>query len=276
MGILLLVGAYAYQRVRADGGVTLVGLVAAALVAVGVAADVETSDFRYTRTLTAPPAGRSCSSPTERCTGTPRWASRDLRIVDADGTQVPWRQAPLPDAVPPRQVALVARGELDGVVSVVLDRGPTAEVVDRIELVVPDREFVGEVEVLGSATGAEGSYATLSTTQIYAVRGAVNARSTTALFAPTDYRFLLVRARGVSGITARPSLAIRASRLSIRSLPTRASRQGGRSTVVTLDLGFANVPVDAVEVASSTDRFVRRVVVEGSNDGIDLRSPRRR
>ena len=65
---------------------------------------------------------------------------------------------------------------------------------------MPDREFVGEVEVLGSATGAEGSYATLSTTQIYAVRGAVNARSTTALFAPTDYRFLLVRARGVSGI----------------------------------------------------------------------------
>ena len=87
---------------------------------------------------------------------------RDLRVVDADGTQVPWRTEPLPDAVPPRAVALVARGELDGVVSVVLDRGATADVIDRIELEVPDREFVGEVEVLGSSTGAEGSYAALS------------------------------------------------------------------------------------------------------------------
>ena len=51
---------------------------------------------------------------------------RDLRVVDADGTQVPWRTEPLPDAVAPRAVALVARGELDGVVSVVLDRGATA------------------------------------------------------------------------------------------------------------------------------------------------------
>ena len=176
------------------------GLVAAALVAVGVAADVETSDFRYTRTLTAPPGGPIVFEPDGALYGHSSQGFPDLRIVDAVGTQVPWRTAPLPDTVAPRQVALVARGELDGVVSVVLDRGPTAAVVDRIELTVPDREFVGEVDVLGSATGAEGSYATLSTTQIYAVRGAVNARSTTALFAPTDYRFLLVRARGVSRI----------------------------------------------------------------------------
>ena len=65
---------------------------------------------------------------------------------------------------------------------------------------MPDREFVGEVEVLGSSTGAEGSYAALSETQIYAVRGAVAARSTTALFPSTDFRYLLVRARGVSRI----------------------------------------------------------------------------
>ena len=44
-------------------------------------------------------------------------------------------------------------------------------------------------------------------------------------------------------------------------------RRRPRATVVTLDLGFPNVPVDAVEVQSSTDTFVRRAVVEGSNDG---------
>ena len=34
-----------------------------------------------------------------------------------------------------------------------------------------------------------------------------------------------------------------------------------------LDLGFANVPVDAIEIESSTPRYVRSVTVEGSNDG---------
>ena len=246
---------------------TLAGFVAAALVAVGVAADVETSDFRYTRALTAPAGGAVVFEPDGALYGHAGPGFPDLRILDAEGTQVPWRTAPLPDTVPPRQVALVARGELDGVVSVVLDRGAAAEVVDRIELTVPDREFVGDVEVFGSGTGAEGSYATLSTTQIYAVRGAVNARSTTALFPPTDYRYLLVRARGVSGINgatvARDPLEPALNPVDAAS----AVRQSGRATVVTLDLGFPNVPVDAVEIASTTDRFVRRVVVEGSNDG---------
>ena len=36
---------------------------------------------------------------------------------------------------------------------------------------------------------------------------------------------------------------------------------------MTLDLGFPNVPVDAIEVQSTTDTFVRRAVVEGSNNG---------
>jgi hypothetical protein len=170
--------------------------------------------------------------------------------------------------VAPESVPLVARGELEGVVSVVLDRGATPEVVDRIELVVPDKDFVGEVDVLGSQTGAEGTYATLSTTQIYAVQGAVDARSTTAVFPPTDYRYLLVRARGVSRIEGatvarvplQPALDPVAAETSIE--------QEDRVTVVTLDLGFAKIPVDAVEVQSSTDRFVRRVVVDGSNDGV--------
>ena len=151
--------------------------------------------------------------------------------------------------------------------SVVVDRGPAPEVIDRIELEVPDRDFVGAAEVLGSPTGAEGSYATLSTTQIYAVRGAVDARSTTALFPPTDYRYLLVRARGVSDVTgatvARDPLQPRLEPVTAES----RTRERERATVVRLDLGFVNVPVDAIRVQSSTDRFVRSVKVEGSNDG---------
>ena len=241
--------------------------VVAAFVAVGLVSDIETSEFRYTKPLAASPGAPVTFEPDGAMYGHASEGFRDLRVVDADGEQVPWRTEPPPVAVPAREVALVARGELDGVVSVVLDRGVTADVIDRIELQVPDREFVGEVEVLGSATGAEGSYASLSTTQIYAVSGAVAARSTTALFPPTDYRYLLVRARGVSGIdgatVARDPLQPQLDPVDAGS----SVRQQTRATVVRLDLGFANVPVDAVEVQSSTDPFVRQVVVEGSNDG---------
>ena len=244
-----------------------VGAVVAAFVAVGLASQVETSEFRYVRTLVAPPGVPVTFEPDGAMYGHAADGFSDLRVVDADDAQVPWRTEPLPEAVPPRAVALVARGELDGVVSVVLDRGAAPEVIDRVELDVPDREFVGEVEILGSSTGAEGSYATLSTTPIYAVRGAVAARSTTALFPSTDYRFLLVRARGVSGIDgATVSRDPLQPRLDAVSAGSRV-RQRSRATVVTLDLGFPNVPVDAVEVQSSTDTFVRRAVVDGSNDG---------
>lgn len=241
--------------------------IVAALVALGLAGDIENSEFRYSRTLAAPAGAPVTFEPDAAMYGHAADGFRDLRVVDAAGSEVPWRTEPLPMAVPPREIARVARGELDGVVSVVLDRGATPEVIDRLELDVPDREFVGEVEVLGSSTGAEGSYAALSTTRIYAVRGAVAARSTTALFPPTDYRYLLVRARGVSGIDgAMVSRDPRQPRLD----PVDAGstvRQRRRATVVTLDLGFANVPVDAVEAQSGTDTFVRRVVVQGSNDG---------
>ncbi len=240
---------------------------AAVVLALGLAGDVDTSDFRYARTLTAPAGAAVSFEPDGAMYAHARADFPDLRVVDADGTQVPWRTEPLPAAVS-QEVALVARGRVGDVVSVVVDRGPAPEVIDRIELEIPDRDFVGDVEVLGSATGAEGSYATLSTTQIYAVRGAVDARSTTALFPPTDYRHLLVRARGVSDITgatvARDPHRPRLEPVSARS----RARERERATVVRLDLGFAKVPVDAIRVRSSTSRFVRPVTVEGSNDGV--------
>ncbi|MGH3127578.1 MAG: hypothetical protein ACRDPX_06650, partial [Gaiellaceae bacterium] len=155
---------------------------------------------------------------------------------------------------------------LGDTVSVVLDRGVNREVVDRIVLTIPGKEFVGEVEVLGSNTGAEASYATLSTTPIYSVQGAVDARSTTAVFPPTDYRFLLVRASGVSDVTG-ASVARDPTQPRLEPVPAETRQSdGAQRTIVRLDLGFAKVPVDAIRIRSSTDRFVRNVTVEGSND----------
>ena len=177
----------------------LIAVVAAALAT--AAADVDETKFAYSRALAAPAGSPIVFEPDAALYGHAREGFPDLRILDADAEQVPWRRAPKPDAVPSRSVELVARGRRDGVVSVVLDRGVAQPAIDRIQLEIPDRTFVGSVVVQGSMTGAEGSYARLSRTTIYSIRGAVDARSTTVVFPPTDYRFFLVQARGVSDIT---------------------------------------------------------------------------
>jgi len=230
------------------------------------AADVDETTFRYTRTLSAP-TGPVRFEPDKRMYGHARIDFPDLRILDGDGQQVPWRPEPRAAAVPSQTVRLVARGRLDGTVSVVVDRGPVRPVIDRIALEIPDRVFVGTVLVQGSNTGAEGSYARLSTTPIYAVRGAVAARSTTAVFPPTDYRFLLVQARGVSQVTG-AAVARDPSQPPVEIVTARSTKRDRQSTtVVRLDVGFARVPVDRLSIRSSTPRYVREVTVDGSNDG---------
>lgn len=230
-------------------------------------ADVDETQFRYARTLTAPSGAPVRFEPDARMYGHARVDFPDLRILDAEGEQVPWRPEPKPAAVPTQSVPLVARGRRDGVVTVVLDRGPAPPVVDRIELEIPDRTFVGSVVVQGSQTGAEGSYGRLSTTQIYAVRGAVSARSTTAVFPATDYRFLLVQASGVSDVTG-AGVSRDPERPPLRPVAaTPRVRDRDRTTVVLLDLGFANVPVDELRVRTSSRRYVRQVSVDGSNAG---------
>jgi hypothetical protein len=246
--------------------VILVALLAAAIAA--GANDVDQSAFRYTRTLDATGGAPVRFEPDAQLYGHTRSGFPDLRVLDADGAQVPWRALPTPVAVPSQPVTVVARGRRAGTVSVVLDRGAVHPVIDRAELEIPDRTFVGQAVVLGSTTGAEGTYARLSTTQIYAVHGAVDARSTTAVFPPTDYRYLLVQARGVSAITG-ARVARDPARAPLEPVASRARRRElERQTVVRLDLGFPRVPVDSIRIQSSTPRYVRLVHVEGSNDGV--------
>lgn len=244
----------------------LLATLAAGLAAAAVAADVDESKFRYTRTVDAKPGAPVRFQPDGRLYSHARVDFPDLRVLDTRGNQVPWRLEPLPEAVPRQPATLVARGSRDGVVSVVVDRGPVREVIDRIELDIPDPVFVGDAVVQGSNSGAEGSYARLSTTPIYSVRGAVDARSTTAVFPPTDYRYLLVRARGVSQITG-ASVSRDPRQAPLEPVEASARRRDGpRATIVRLDLGFAKVPVDAIRISSGSDRYVRPVTVEGSND----------
>ena len=245
---------------------TLLAAFAAAL-AVAAASDLDETQFRYARTLAAQPGAPVRFEPDGRLYAHARVDFPDLRILDSRGEQVPWRPEPLPDAVPSQLVGLVARGRLGDIVAVAVDRGPVRDVIDRIALEIPDRVFVGEVVVQGSNSGAEGTYATLSTTPIYGVRGAVDARSTTAVFPPTDYRYFLVQARGVSRITA-ASVSRDPQQSPLEPVEAKVRRRDApRTTVVRLDLGFDKVPVDAIFVRSGTASYVRQVTVEGSHGG---------
>jgi hypothetical protein len=244
-----------------------IGALLAALVVTSTAgaATVDTAGFRYTRQLAAS-SGRVLLEPDGPLFAHSRPGFADLRILDAGGRQVPWRRLPPPAEARRDRVPLLNRGRQGGKAVALLDLGPVRHIHDRIELEVPDRDFVASAEVFGSDDRRR--FVRLSETQIYDVGGARPARSTTALFPPTDLRYLQVRATGISAITG-ATVAFDPQQPQLRPADARTSTmQRDRSTTVLLDLGYRNVPVDRIEIASATPRYDRPVSVAASNDGV--------
>jgi Protein of unknown function (DUF3999) len=231
---------------------------AALVLAAPAAGAVDASGFRYTRELRAQP-GPALLEPDGPLYAHTRRDFADLRIVDGAGQQVPWRPAPARDRPRRTAVELLNRGRQGGRAVALIDLGPVRRIHDRIELEVPDASFVGTVEVLGSDDRKR--FTRLSRTQIYGVRGARPARSTTAVFPPTDFRYLQLRASGVSTISG-ATVAFDPSRPQLRTVEsTSSTRQRAGATIVSLDLRFRGVPVDALRLETSTERFDRPVTV---------------
>ncbi|HET7483870.1 MAG TPA: hypothetical protein VFJ64_00680 [Solirubrobacterales bacterium] len=230
------------------------------------AAGVDRADFRYQRPLVADAGSRSVLIEPDGPLfehSLPGFA--DLRIADARGQQVPWRRAGSERVAEPEAVPVLNSGRQGRFAVALLDLGARRRVRDRVTLDVPNRGFVGHATILG-ADDRHGPLTRLSATGIYDVRGAHPARSTVAVFPPSDFRYLLVRATGVSRIVGasvsgdreRPRLL----RHTVRSV---SQRQDGAHTIVTLDLGFRNVPVDELRIAAATARYERPVTILGSN-----------
>jgi hypothetical protein len=242
----------------------------AALVAATAASaqDVDETDFRYVRPLEAP-AGLGTFEPDGQLYAHARDGLIDLRILDSQGRQVPWRFAP-EDAVveDQRPVTLLNAGRRGRAAVALLDLGPNPGVHDRVELGVHGSNFVGRVEVSGSDS-RRGPFTRLSTTGIYDVRGAQPARSTTGVYPPSDFRYLSVRAVGVEAIigAAVPVGDAPRPELLTRDVESVRIAQRDRTTVVTADLGFRNIPVDEITISSSTDLYDRPVTIAGSNGG---------
>jgi hypothetical protein len=243
----------------------LLAAAAAALALAAAAAALDTQPFRYERTLTPGGPAPVRFEPDGPLYGHSRTDLADLRILDADGRQVPWRMLPGVEEPAPVAVRVLNAGRRDGKAVALLDLGPARRVRDRVELDVPDTGFVGRVEVSGSNN--RRTFTLLSTSVIYDIAGAVShARSTTVVFPPSDFRYLFLRASGVSRIDG----------ATVSAAPSRAQRieRGGsvrrgsaNPTRLVLDLGFRNIPVDELYVTAQTRRYDRDAVVAGSNDG---------
>lgn len=242
--------------------VTLAGASAA-----GAASRVEQASFRYVRTLERVGTRPALFEPDARLYAHTKPGFEDMRVVLPDGSQVPWRTHPEPEAPDPVAVAVVYRGRQGGRAVALLDVGATKPPIDRIVLDVPDQGFVGRAEVLGSDD--RRAFVRLSTTVIYDVTGATSARSTTAVFPLADFRYYLVRASGIESISgASIESRVAAPRLVERPLQSVRVVQKARATVVVADLGFKHVPVDVLRLTTATGVFDRLVRVDGSNDGL--------
>jgi hypothetical protein len=230
------------------------------------AAETDRGDFRYSRALVADPGGGPVLvEPDGALFEHSRPGFADLRIADARGHEVAWRPAPSRRSAPPEAVPVLNRGRQGRFAVALLDLGTQRRIRDRVVLEVPDRRFVGHTVVLG-ADDRRGPFTRLSATGIYDVRGARPARSTTAVFPPSDFRYLLVKATGINRIvSANVSGARERPRLFRRTARSVSLRQDGARTIVTLDLGFRNVPVDELQIAAKTARYERPMAILGAD-----------
>jgi len=230
------------------------------------AIDVDRADFRHVQPLVASPGGEPVLVEPDGALfehSQPGFA--DLRIADARGHEVAWRRIRNGRSAAPETVPVLNSGRQGRFAVTLLDLGAQRRIRDRVVLEVPDRDFTGRAVVLG-ADDRHGPFTWLSATGIYDVRGAQTAWSTVAVFPPSDFRYLLVRATGISRIIgANVSGARERPRLLRRPFRSVSRRQDGTRTVVTLDLGFRNVPVEELRIAAETARYERPVAFFGSN-----------
>jgi hypothetical protein len=244
--------------------VRLAVLTAAA--ALAAPAGVPEEGFRWERTLKGPPSGHLLFTPDGPMYAHSRLDLSDVRLLDAGGRQVPWRILPPAPHAAVKQVAPLNAGRRGRGFVALLDLGPRRVVRNRAQLVPADtRQFVGRVVVSGSDD--RRTFTRLSSTQVWNLRGATAASSTTLVFPPTDHRFLRLEGTGVPipamvGVfneTARPRLE------PLDADVTVANRN--RETVVTVDVGHANMPVDVLRFTTTTRRFDRELFIEWSNGG---------
>jgi hypothetical protein len=125
-----------------------------------------------------------------------------------------------------------------------------------VTLQVSDRQFFSSATAYGSDDRT--AWTQLSTTQIYAVGGAAPSRSTTLMLPPTRFRYLEVRATHITRIAGATVMG-EEPRAPLTPLTAHVKV---RASVIVVDLGYRNVPVDELRISSTTARYDRPFTVE--------------
>ena len=235
-----------------------------ALATAAPAAALDAAGFRWERILETG-GGLSAFEPDGPMYEHARPGFGDLRVLDAQGRQVPWRPRYVRGDRRLQAATLLNAGTEGKAAVALLDFGPGRLVRERIQLDVPFEPFVGRAEVYGSHD--RKTFTRLSSTAIYDVRGATRAVSTAVVFPPSDFRYDRVRATGVKRIGGATAEAAVKAGAPVRRAATIAVRQEGRRTVVDADVHYRGLWVHELRFSSSTPAFDRPVEIEGSMDG---------
>lgn len=244
---------------RAFVAALLLGLLAAS-----PAAALDASGYRWERALETP-GGLTSFEPDGPMYEHAKPSFDDLRVLDAQGRQVPWRQESVRGDERLQSARVLNAGRQDGAAVALLDFGPERVVRTRIQLDVPPELFVGRAEVAGSDD--RRTFTRLSSTAIYHVRGATRAISTAVVFPESDFRYYRIRATGVKEIRGASAEAVAAAGAPVTRQAELEVRQEARRTVIDADVRYRGLWVHELRFASSTPSFDRPVEVEGSMDG---------
>lgn len=246
----------------------LIALALLALVAATAAGAEQTIDpqqFRYQRTLSGKAGHPLLVKLDAPLLGHVRPDLSDIRVIDENGAQVPWRTVPEVATPQPVSIPLIDVGRERGVLVALLDLGTDRRVVNRINLQIPGLNFVSKVEVRGSDDRV--SFRSLGKTLVYDLSGAEHSRSTVVTFRPSDLRYLELRARGLPGITSAT-----VGRGDVKQFyrvwkpSTSVRKERGKTTIVTLDLGY-RLPVALLDVRAATPVYERPLEILGSSNG---------
>ena len=253
LGLLLLAGAVAYQagcRKEGEGAIETVAVLAAA----SLGASVQQSDFQYTRVLPNPVAGGAAGFEADGLLlAHTRPGFADLRVVDADGAQVPWRFVPdnrLQVGVP---AVVINSGRQGNAAVALVNIGPGRRVCRRVELAIAGGNFVGRVTRVRRGCAQRPFHETLDHDRVRTWPGDRRRRRTIVL-PPTDQRFLQLRASGVARLTGATVLdgSERSNLVRRRHAVLGGAKERARTSVYTLNFAVPGTPVTRLELAAAS------------------------
>jgi hypothetical protein len=201
---------------------------------------------------------------------------RDIRLVDADGEQVPYVLVGPTDTATKRQYrpAVINRAKnADGAAMVTLDFGDE-KVKNSIEAVTAGNNFRRAVKAEGSNDNIE--FFTL-VEQAYVFAVSYDRRFEQVDLPANDYRYLRITVSPMAAEEKSPVIdAVKAfeieeslaERRSVEMVPMKHSEdEKNNSSIYVYDLVYRRLPVSEIKLDVADDSFYRYVTVEGRDAG---------